>query len=95
MQTVNFSYTSGIMIDHCPACNSVWLDNGELGKIIEFLKAGESSGAEDQARYNDLLNEVKNKTRQQMENNFRSISSGGKMGSIVNFVYKMINKVTG
>jgi len=30
-----------------------------------------------------------------MENNFRSISSGGKMGSIVNFVYKMINKVTG
>lgn len=95
MQTVNFSYTSGIMIDHCPACNSVWLDNGELGKIIDFLKAGESSNAEDQARYNDLLNEVKNKTRRQMENNFRSISSGGKMGSIVNFVYKMINKITG
>ncbi len=26
---------AGIEIDHCPACRGVWLDRGELDKIIE------------------------------------------------------------
>ena len=26
---------SGIEIDYCPDCRGVWLDNGELDKIIE------------------------------------------------------------
>lgn len=26
---------SGIEIDHCPSCGGVWLDRGELDKIIE------------------------------------------------------------
>jgi uncharacterized protein len=26
---------SGIEIDHCPSCRGVWLDRGELDKIIE------------------------------------------------------------
>lgn len=26
---------SGIEIDHCPTCRGVWLDRGELDKIIE------------------------------------------------------------
>ena len=25
----------GIAIDHCPSCRGVWLDRGELDKIIE------------------------------------------------------------
>ena len=29
------SYTQGVEIDHCPACKGVWLDRGELEKIIE------------------------------------------------------------
>lgn len=26
---------SGVEIDYCPACRGVWLDRGELDKIIE------------------------------------------------------------
>jgi len=26
---------SGIEIDHCPTCRGVWLDRGELDKILE------------------------------------------------------------
>lgn len=26
---------SGVEIDHCPQCRGVWLDRGELDKIIE------------------------------------------------------------
>ena len=29
------SNTKGVEIDHCPNCKGVWLDRGELEKIIE------------------------------------------------------------
>jgi Zn-finger nucleic acid-binding protein len=32
----------GIEIDHCPRCRGVWLDRGELGKIIE--RSAQSTG---------------------------------------------------
>jgi Zn-finger nucleic acid-binding protein len=30
----------GIEIDYCPACRGVWLDRGELDKIIERSASG-------------------------------------------------------
>jgi Zn-finger nucleic acid-binding protein len=34
-QTLVMADRSGIEIDYCPACRGVWLDRGELDKIIE------------------------------------------------------------
>jgi Zn-finger nucleic acid-binding protein len=33
--TLLISSREGIEIDHCPQCRGVWLDRGELDKIIE------------------------------------------------------------
>jgi Zn-finger nucleic acid-binding protein len=33
----------GVEIDYCPECRGVWLDRGELDKIIERSQARESS----------------------------------------------------
>ena len=33
----------GVEIDYCPKCRGVWLDKGELDKIIEKSAAAESS----------------------------------------------------
>ncbi|NML06765.1 hypothetical protein HHL13_13340 [Sphingomonas sp. G-3-2-10] len=33
--TLTMSERQGIEIDYCPACRGVWLDRGELDKIIE------------------------------------------------------------
>jgi len=33
--TLVMSERSGIEIDYCPTCRGVWLDRGELDKIIE------------------------------------------------------------
>jgi Zn-finger nucleic acid-binding protein len=33
----------GIEIDYCPACRGVWLDRGELDKIIERAIQGETN----------------------------------------------------
>ena len=34
-ETLLVSSREGIEIDHCPKCRGVWLDRGELDKIIE------------------------------------------------------------
>ena len=35
----------GIEIDYCPTCRGVWLDRGELDKIIERSSAGQAPQA--------------------------------------------------
>ena len=34
------SERQGIEIDYCPTCRGVWLDRGELDKIIERCRVG-------------------------------------------------------
>ena len=41
--TLVMSERSGIEIDYCPQCRGVWLDRGELDKIIE--RAASEQGA--------------------------------------------------
>jgi Zn-finger nucleic acid-binding protein len=37
------SERQGIEIDYCPQCRGVWLDRGELDKIIERVVSGEKA----------------------------------------------------
>ena len=34
-ETLVISERSGVEIDYCPKCRGVWLDRGELDKIVE------------------------------------------------------------
>ena len=36
---LTMSERSGVEIDYCPQCRGVWLDRGELDKIIERVEA--------------------------------------------------------
>jgi Zn-finger nucleic acid-binding protein len=38
------SERSGVEIDYCPKCRGVWLDRGELDKLIERSVAGAAVG---------------------------------------------------
>lgn len=40
--TLVMSERSGVEIDYCPQCRGVWLDRGELDKIVERSE-GEST----------------------------------------------------
>jgi Zn-finger nucleic acid-binding protein len=42
---------SGVEIDYCPDCRGVWLDRGELDKIIE--RSSQNVRNEPQANYTD------------------------------------------
>ncbi|BEV17242.1 zf-TFIIB domain-containing protein [Herbaspirillum sp. DW155] len=39
------SERQGIEIDYCPQCRGVWLDRGELDKLIERSAASQSNAA--------------------------------------------------
>ncbi|QIK79988.1 hypothetical protein G7077_06590 [Sphingomonas piscis] len=41
--TLVMSERSGIEIDYCPTCRGVWLDRGELDKIIERNAASQAA----------------------------------------------------
>ena len=43
--TLVMSERQGIEIDYCPSCRGVWLDRGELDKIIERSGAAEAAAA--------------------------------------------------
>ena len=43
--TLVMSERSGIEIDYCPTCRGVWLDRGELDKIIERNAASQEPPA--------------------------------------------------
>jgi|APLak6261698768_1056241.scaffolds.fasta_scaffold07333_1 Zn-finger nucleic acid-binding protein len=44
--TLVISERSGIEIDYCPKCRGVWLDRGELDKLIERSMPADLASAE-------------------------------------------------
>ncbi len=42
----------GIEIDHCPECRGIWLDRGELDKILEKSREDENSFRQNNSRDN-------------------------------------------
>lgn len=45
------SERQGIEIDYCPQCRGVWLDRGELDKVIDRSQAGSSPAQSQQPQY--------------------------------------------
>jgi len=54
---LTISERQGVEIDFCPQCRGVWLDRGELDKILErtgsFDSGGSGSRGRDDRRRND------------------------------------------
>ena len=48
--TLTMSERSGIEIDYCPQCRGVWLDRGELDKIIERSATQQAPAPEPEPR---------------------------------------------
>jgi len=38
MRKLNYAYNSNVIVDKCETCNGVWLDEGEIEKIGDFLR---------------------------------------------------------
>ena len=58
------SERKGVEIDYCPKCRGVWLDRGELDKLIEASDRDEEKRYEkrDEKRYDERSNSKKKKS---------------------------------
>lgn len=45
--TLLMSEKNGVEIDYCPECRGIWLDRGELDKIVERARTAEQSYREE------------------------------------------------
>lgn len=48
--TLLMSEKNGVEIDYCPECRGIWLDRGELDKIVERARTAEQSYREEHRR---------------------------------------------
>ena len=60
---LEISERSGIEIDYCPMCRGVWLDRGELDKIIERNERSTRPRDDDDYRRGDYQPEKKKKKK--------------------------------
>ena len=77
----------GIEIDYCPQCRGVWLDRGELDKIIE-RSAGPSPSAppprQPEAPHQDYRPDRRYKDRDE-DDRYRKKKRGSFLGDIFDF----------
>lgn len=86
-ETLVMAERQGVEIDYCPKCRGVWLDKGELDKIIEKAASTQVSqnlkSNEDKKRkkYDDDDDDDEggffNRGRKDNENNFNQRKRGG------------------
>ena len=50
--TLLMTERQGVEIDYCPSCRGIWLDRGELDKIIERSFSGQNVNVVDHAQRN-------------------------------------------
>jgi Zn-finger nucleic acid-binding protein len=55
---------SGVEIDYCPQCRGVWLDRGELDKIIDRGAQPVREAPAERARYEDAWDRKPRKRRE-------------------------------
>lgn len=72
----------GIEIDYCPKCRGVWLDRGELDKIID--RAAESIDQEQQRRPEQYRDEERYQDKSG-QGQFRKRKRGGFLGDLFDF----------
>lgn len=51
--TLTMTERQGIEIDYCPDCRGVWLDRGELDKLIEKSVAAKGPGGDNRDSYRE------------------------------------------
>ena len=87
IETLVMADRQGVEIDYCPNCRGVWLDKGELDKIIERSTTFYNAPEKEQDRYYE--DEYKKKyphgDRQQYDSYYRHKKKKGFLGDFFDF----------
>lgn len=53
-ETLLMTERNNIEIDYCPGCRGIWLDKGELDKMLEYAEQKHTSGQQQQQQNNQF-----------------------------------------
>ena len=89
-ETLIMTERQGVEIDYCPKCRGVWLDKGELDKIIEKSSSTDSNQQfkqqdEKRNRHDDDDDRFFNKNRSNDNNAKHNKRKGGFLGDLFDF----------
>jgi uncharacterized protein len=88
-ETLVMTERQGVEIDYCPKCRGVWLDKGELDKIIEKANAGlQNQNRNDDRRFDDDDDDdggLFNRGRRDNDGNNPNRRRGGFLGNLFDF----------
>ncbi|SDY49344.1 zf-TFIIB domain-containing protein [Citreimonas salinaria] len=78
---------SGVEIDYCPQCRGVWLDRGELDKIIERANAQMASAPRSQAPrgYDQRGYDQRSYDQRRQDSGYHKKKKGGLLGELFDF----------
>jgi len=79
------SERQGVEIDYCPECRGVWLDRGEIDKIIERSNSYDSNRIEEHSdRQRDTYQE-RNREDYYEKDKYHKKKRGGFLGDLLDF----------
>ena len=58
MQPFNYAGDSGVILDKCPSCGGLWLDDGDLERVLAVVAASEKELGRDIKRFSADLYEA-------------------------------------
>ncbi|MGQ9731531.1 MAG: TFIIB-type zinc ribbon-containing protein [Candidatus Zipacnadales bacterium] len=58
IERYEYAYCSKIMLDLCPDCDGIWVDDGELERIGQHLRAGDGEACVNADRATPYIAEV-------------------------------------
>ncbi len=90
MKSINFSYSSGIMIDRCSKGHGVWLDHHELERIQIFVERWEAKSPQISNNYSKKIQTAKAEAAMAYD---RAVSEGRWQGLEGSLLGKFLKKV--
>ncbi|MDD5566530.1 MAG: zf-TFIIB domain-containing protein [Candidatus Omnitrophica bacterium] len=88
MGSLNYSYSTGIIIDRCPSCSGLWLDKDELEHIQIVIEDWDKKTPELQKKFQPILAKIKADYRQKNEAHIDELAAGS--SPVMNSVIKAV-----
>ncbi len=86
MNTFNYAYDSGVMIDQCSKCGGTWLDDQELEAIQIIMEAWEARDGSIRAKFAPVLKNIQSQAAVSVA---QSAGTGAKGSLVKAIVYNL------
>jgi Zn-finger nucleic acid-binding protein len=73
MKKLNYSYSTGIIIDRCETCAGIWLDKDELENIQIVMEETDKKMPELAGKMNAVLDKIQEQSEQKQESQMREV----------------------